>query len=288
MIKNNNEIYKLILPFLIWNLNLVKKNEFLFHVLKKTFVLSLFFMAIFFLSYFWYHDYMDEKKEKVNFETVVTTVNDNNDLNILLKNYNDKRDKKNIQETKKKHLSLNSIINIIFLYIIMFYVSVFVIVMLFILSCRRLYTSFILRHTSLNPIDYEIINAMSYGRILSVTLKNGLTYKVYPYFVSSSNAYFTKDKYFLCIVISEGYVDDKHQFVINKDYSNNVVKDLEFLLNSHIGADYKKKSIIKKVKNFFVGIQLDHSLTFKLFGYHSKRINFSEISEAGISLDPDR
>ena len=231
---------------------------------------------------------MDEKKEKVNFETVVTTVNDNNDLNILLKNYNDKRDKKNIQETKKKHLSLNSIINIIFLYIIMFYVSVFVIVMLFILSCRRLYTSFILRHTSLNPIDYEIINAMSYGRILSVTLKNGLTYKVYPYFVSSSNAYFTKDKYFLCIVISEGYVDDKHQFVINKDYSNNVVKDLEFLLNSHIGADYKKKSIIKKVKNFFVGIQLDHSLTFKLFGYHSKRINFSEISEAGISLDPDR
>lgn len=288
MIKNNNEIYKLILPFLIWNLNLVKKNEFLFHVLKKTFVLSLFFMAIFFLSYFLYHDYMDEKKEKVNFETVVTTVNDNNDLNILLKNYNDKRDKKNIQETKKKHLSLNSIINIIFLYIIMFYVSVFVIVMLFILSCRRLYTSFILRHTSLNPIDYEIINAMSYGRILSVTLKKGLTYKVYPYFVSSSNAYFTKDKYFLCIVISEGYVDDKHQFVINKDYSNNVVKDLEFLLNSHIGADYKKKSIIKKVKNFFVGIQLDHSLTFKLFGYHSKRINFSEISEAGISLDPDR
>lgn len=245
-------------------------------------------MAIFFLSYFLYHDYMDEKKEKVNFETVVTTVNDNNDLNILLKNYNDKRDKKNIQETKKKHLSLNSIINIIFLYIIMFYVSVFVIVMLFILSCRRLYTSFILRHTSLNPIDYEIINAMSYGRILSVTLKNGLTYKVYPYFVSSSNAYLTKDKYFLCIVISEGYVDDKHQFVINKDYSNNVVKDLEFLLNSHIGADYKKKSIIKKVKNFFVGIQLDHSLTFKLFGYHSKRINFSEISEAGISLDPER
>ena len=161
MIKNNNEIYKLILPFLIWNLNLVKKNEFLFHVLKKTFVLSLFFMAIFFLSYFLYHDYMDEKKEKVNFETVVTTVNDNNDLNILLKNYNDKCDKKNIQETKKKHLSLNSIINIIFLYIIMFYVSVFVIVMLFILSCRRLYTSFILRHTSLNPIDYEIINAMS-------------------------------------------------------------------------------------------------------------------------------
>lgn len=288
MIKNNNEIYKLILPFLIWNLNLVKKNEFLFHVLKKTFVLSLFFMAIFFLSYFLYHDYMDEKKEKVNFETVVTTVNDNNDLNILLKNYNDKRDKKNIQETKKKHLSLNSIINIIFLYIIMFYVSVFVIVMLFILSCRRLYTSFILRHTSLNPIDYEIINAMSYGRILSVTLKKGLKYKVYPYFVSSSNAYFTKDKYFLCIVISEGYVDDKHQFVINKDYSNNVVKDLEFLLNSHIGADYKKKSIIKKVKNFFVGIQLDHSLTFKLFGYHSKRINFSEISEAEISLDPDR
>lgn len=288
MIKINNAFYKLILPFLIWNFNLVKKNEFLFHVLKKTFVLSLFLIAIFFLSCFLYRDYIDEKKEKVNFETVVTTVNDNNDLNILLKNYNVKCDKKNIQETIKKHLTLNSVINIVFLCIITFYVSVFVIVMQFILSCRRLYISFILRHTSLNPIDYEIINAMSNGRILSVTLKNGVMYKVYPYFVSSSNAYFTKDKYFLCIIISEGYIDNKHQFVINKDYSNNVVKDLEFLLNSLIDADYKKKSIIKKAKNFFVGIQLDHCLTFKLFGYHSKRINFSEISEAGISLDPVR
>ena len=284
MIKINNELCKLILPFLIRNFNFVKKNELLFNILKRALVLSLFLFVSFLLGCFLYQDYMVEKKEKDSFETVVTTVNDNNDLNIVLKNYNNKCEKKT-QETKKKLLSLNSLIKLFIIYVIMCYVSAFLIAIKFIFCCKRLYTSFILRHTVLNPIDYEIINAMSNGRILSVTLKNGITYKLYPYFVSSSNAYFTKDKYFLGVVIFEGFIDDKHHFVITKDLSNNVVKDLEFLLNSSIGTDYKKNSILKKVKNFLVGIQIDHCLIFKLFGYHSKRINFSEISEVEISLD---
>ena len=202
--------------------NKIRKNEFYFFLIKRSLCFAVVLTIAFIASAVSYcNENKDDELSSGYSNTIVTAIDDNRYQELQIH-----ETKTNTDKFYTKSYSLLDYFAFVLAISFVFSIAELLSFALLLFFSKNNYIGFVLSRTFKNPYDHSILRSMIKGEPIIVKLREpSCCYLLYPYFVSSTNEFFVKDKYLLALLISKGHFDECNNYVVTKNYYKNVIRD---------------------------------------------------------------